>query len=152
VERKKILLAGRSKYYLRLRAHATYNTIKIVIGRLKKRWIQEEVGIHYGGEREENWAHAIACSLFDEGLIDDIKEYQERIMEAVEPWQGTDYAKMLDDAEKLHSKIIGMINSGETDDMSDEELQELIHGYNGIIDALPYVSSSGGGGCGCSSC
>lgn len=137
-------LAGRPAHALKNRAYATFQAISNMHRRHKIKFIEETTLLHYPAQssrfNDDRWAHSVAVSLFDEGKIDDIKSYQEKLLKDIEPWKDTRIHQIYVEAKELRDDIIQMIDFAELADMNEAQLQELIHGYNGLVDEIPYIT------------
>jgi hypothetical protein len=137
--RKYLPLAGKTKEYQKQRAYTTFNELVKIYKRHKSKFVEGCTGLHYGDEDDECWAFSIATSLFDEGRIDSVYDYQDRLLKQIDHWRETRIFKIYQEALSLRNKIITMINSGKTAIMTEDELQQLIHNYNGLVEEIPYI-------------
>jgi len=146
MKRKTMKLFGRPDSVLKRRTYATFQAISNMHRRHKVKFVEETTLLHYPAQssrfNDNRWAHNVAVSLFDEGKINDIKSYQEKLLNDIAPWKDTRIHQIYLEARELRDNIIHMIDSAELSNMNEDQLQELIHGYNGLVDEIPFIDVS----------
>ena len=146
MERKKMKVAGRPKYIQRMRVRATLQGLRKMERRHRINFVEDATETKYNGSDIRRWAHAVSIKLFSKNRIDDIKTHQEKLEALAAPWKESEIYELLEDAEEYAVEVINLINTGDTAKMSEDYLQEMIHGFEGIVDDMPFISS---GNCHC---